>query len=280
MCHEPHRARVDASDCAGCHNAVAAKPEVPRAIRDRLRRIAPFDTTRALRRETSTHSPPPVELWSHRVLPAQVIQPDTFSHAQHTDLSCLTCHVTRTGHGRLTFEPPRGCQICHHQAPTQNDCAECHSPEELHAPLTVTARFTVAEQPEKSRDLSFDHGAHVDLRCTECHTEAVTLAPGSPVATCTSCHEQHHEPARSCAGCHGGAPVEAAHAPPVDAHVSCDACHQPETVAQLLPNRAFCITCHQPQARDHYADRECTVCHFQASPEAFRPFLLKAKDGS
>jgi len=53
ICHSPHRAEVDASDCAGCHRLVADRPETPPAIRRRLLRALPFDTTSALRREVS-----------------------------------------------------------------------------------------------------------------------------------------------------------------------------------------------------------------------------------
>jgi hypothetical protein len=34
------------------------------------------------------------------------------------------------------------------------------------------------------------------------------------------------------------------------------------------------VSCHAKQA-DHYQGRECTVCHFGATPEALRPRLLK-----
>ena len=43
LCHQPHAARVDASDCTGCHNAVRTAPG------SRLRPPVPFDTARALR---------------------------------------------------------------------------------------------------------------------------------------------------------------------------------------------------------------------------------------
>lgn len=301
-CHEPHRARIDASDCTGCHAAVAGRPDVPRLIRDRLRRVAPFDTSQAIPRGTTSLVPtevqrhrngsagsqwegdqlprtedvgPPVELWSHRIASFPPIPPDTFTHAKHSSLSCLNCHETRTGHGRLTFEPPRGCQICHHRAPSASDCAECHTPTELAAPLAATARFTVADHQARTREIEFAHQTHADLRCTDCHTEPVSLAPRADAANCTACHEDHHAAARACAECHGGAAVQGDHAPPVDAHVGCDACHDAATISRLLPDRSFCATCHQPQAREHYPDRECTVCHLQATPEAFRPRLSR-----
>jgi hypothetical protein len=71
--------------------------------------------------------------------------------------------------------------------------------------------------------------------------------------------------------------VRRAHAPPREAHVGCDACHAPEIVARLTPDRPFCLTCHAAQ-REHRADRECTVCHFQMEPAAFQAHLRRAED--
>jgi len=75
--------------------------------------------------------------------------------------------------------------------------------------------------------------------------------------------------------------VTEAHAPPVDAHVQCDACHDPSTVASLTPDRSFCLTCHQPQRVEHYeaTGKECTICHFLSDPEVFR-LRLSGSGGS
>ena len=50
-CHAPHQAKVDASNCAGCHADVRS--------RGRLRPPLPFDTTAALRRTSLTPRSPP-----------------------------------------------------------------------------------------------------------------------------------------------------------------------------------------------------------------------------
>jgi hypothetical protein len=71
--------------------------------------------------------------------------------------------------------------------------------------------------------------------------------------------------------------VVAAHQPPAEAHQECDACHAPEQVARLVPTRTLCLTCHTDQ--DHYPQKQCTVCHFQASPEVFQAHLRKAPGG-
>ncbi|HEY6207451.1 MAG TPA: hypothetical protein VIW28_00195, partial [Gemmatimonadales bacterium] len=214
--------------------------------------------------------------------PGGVVTPpaDTFPHDRHKSLSCITCHVSTREHGRLTFQPPRGCQICHHQAPRASDCAACHRPAELVAPESVTVRVVVAGRPERRHLARFGHTTHQEVRCVACHTTPVTLDPEPKAATCVACHEDHHAAAKQCAACHTGDDAErrAAHAPPVEAHVACDACHATATVARLVPDRPLCLSCHVKQ-RDHYADRECTGCHFQSSPETFRNRLRKAAAG-
>ena len=305
LCHQPHAARVDASDCTGCHQAVSEHPDAPRGVRDRLRRLAPFDTTRALRTggltggpadqvtgglddhgATPTARPPDrptapypraspfsgraVELFTGFAAAFPLPPQDTFSHAQHTDLSCLTCHRTADGHGALTFAPPRGCQICHHQAPATSDCAQCHATDTLAAAYAGQVRIAVRDAPVRERHATFTHEAHGELRCVACHTAPVTLAVPATVAACSDCHDDHHAAGRACVTCHASDHVRQAHALPADAHVRCDACHEPVTVARLTPDRSFCLTCHQPQAVDHHAERECTVCHMLAEPEAFR----------
>ncbi len=296
LCHEPHRARVDASDCQACHLRIADDQRAPRAVRQRLRRIAPFDTAQALRQ---TSLPPP-----HRPFPAsapvdperprgkgdvlpptgpreaqasitlQATPPDSFSHDQHADLACLTCHETRTGHGALTFEQPRGCQICHHQAPITADCSSCHTEEELRAPLATTVSVTVEDYPARERQVGFVHDQHTELRCVECHTEPVSLVTTSAVATCTDCHDDHHTASRDCISCHTPLPADTLHAPPAEAHEACDACHTVDTVARLLPDSPFCLTCHA-EAGDHYPDRTCSGCHLNSTPEDFRHRLVR-----
>jgi hypothetical protein len=275
-CHEPHRARVDASDCTGCHTKV-------RERRPRGTRLppAPFDTLEALRRDTAAAAdaggpgfigggmpwrmPPPIE-------PVAPAVQDTFSHPTHRRLACLTCHVTSAGHGRLTFEPPRGCQICHHQAPRASRCAECHEPAELGSPLEARLTVAVTAAPVRARPVPFAHDAHAALACTACHREPVSLAVEPAIASCTACHAEHHSADVACASCHAGSDIRPAHARPVDAHRACAECHDSETVGRLTPTRSLCVTCHEPQ-RDHYPAKECTTCHFFSDPERYRAHL-------
>jgi hypothetical protein len=278
LCHLPHAAKVDASDCAGCHAAVKSRS------RGRVNPPQAFDTTRALRRVSLIErrgqelkgkgdanppraAPPPV--------PPRSAAVDSFPHDRHKQLACLTCHVTSRPTARLTFVPPRGCQICHHQAPTTRNCASCHGADELAAPHAETISVAVEAHAARPRTVAFAHDAHAKLSCTTCHDTPVTLEPGAPVKACTGCHEDHHTARRDCAACHATAAIRAAHPDSANAHVACDACHRESTVARLVPDRGLCLTCHAAQ-REHYPTRECTGCHFQASPNAYRAHLRKA----
>src|SRR5262249_44383242 len=146
----------------------------------------------------------------------------------------------------LTFEPPRGCQICHHQAPDSSSCATCHRDADVNAPRPATLSVTVAGHEPRTHDVVFRHDTHRTLRCVQCHTTAVTLAPADDAKRCTSCHDDHHTAARACASCHtggGGGPTvawRAPHAPPAEGHIACDACHARATIARLTPDRQLC----------------------------------------
>ena len=277
LCHLPHQARVDPSDCEGCHKAVRE--------RSSARPPLPFDTLR-VRREVSHEpdrdrmpikgkgdAPPPDVLPNELTVP---VSSDTFSHDRHKPLPCLTCHATRTGHGRLTFVAPRGCQLCHHDAPAKSACASCHQPEEQAAARIVPVSMTVGERPARQRPVSFEHERHRDVRCVECHSTPVTLQPAPAAGNCQSCHQAHHRAAGQCSACHGAAEPRAAHANLPDAHVACDACHTDTVVGLLTPDRALCLTCHAEQ-REHEPGGECSTCHLLATPEAFRPYLRKVQ---
>ena len=199
---------------------------------------------------------------------------DTFPHRRHTAVACLTCHLSRTGE-RLTFQPPRGCQICHHEVRAREGCVQCHQQARLAD--TLPARLVVQVEPDapRQRSVAFPHRRHTELSCGTCHTVTVSLAPVDSVATCTGCHEKHHEPDRACAGCHRTQSVAPAHARPVRPHVACDACHPTAVIARLAPTRSFCLACHPP-AVDHHAGRECVTCHLQLDPAQYRSRLLKS----
>jgi nitrate/TMAO reductase-like tetraheme cytochrome c subunit len=285
-CHAPHASKVDPSDCVACHAAVRERGGAG------VRRLPPmpFDTARVLRTGSATHRDTALDLGRGKgdVRPPDLPPParpadpqpaatDTFPHRRHTSLACITCHVSPDAQsgGRLTFEAPRGCQICHHQAAATSNCAACHRPETFAARLPTTIAVTTPRQPARERVVLFAHPEHTSLRCTDCHTVPVTLAPVAGVRQCATCHGDHHTAGRTCAACHTTAQLQTAHRDtPTSAHRRCDACHTQATVARLVPDRSFCLTCHTPEQTEHYPARECTSCHMLTSPEGWRPQLL------
>lgn len=281
-CHEPHASKLDASDCVACHTKVTN-----RSGSLRLRPPLPFDTARALRppapeenrleepvRGKGDVPPPDLPPAVRPAAPPPAVVPDSFPHARHRRLACITCHASGIQHGRLTFEPPRGCQICHHQRPRESDCAACHRPGTRLQPVPLTVAIAVRDSTARGRSVNFAHSVHTALRCTQCHTEPVTLAPAAAALGCRECHGDHHAAGRTCAACHSGEQLRSAHAKDLAAsHGGCDVCHAAATVALLTPDRSFCLTCHQPQ-RDHYRQGQCTTCHFLKPPAEFRSHLL------
>ena len=205
--------------------------------------------------------------------PAPKTAPDSFPHSRHEKLACLVCHETGEGHGRLTFERPRGCAICHHQAPAQSRCASCHKPAEYSGPIAATAIVTVPGHAPRPRQVEFRHAIHADRVCRDCHTTPVTLAPDPAKAACKDCHENHHAAGRNCSSCHAPVQPMSSHESVQASHQRCDACHTAATIARLTPTRSFCAACHVEKAKDHFDNKECTTCHFLTEPSAYRPML-------
>jgi hypothetical protein len=207
---------------------------------------------------------------------AVAVASDTFPHDRHKKFACLTCHFATGGHGRLTFQPPRGCQICHHQAPAQADCSVCHQPGDRDSSIAIQVTISVPKETPRARTVGFPHVKHTDLACIGCHTTPATLEPADSVLSCRACHSDHHASGRSCATCHKTDAITAAHEPPAFQHKACDACHTLSRVSILIPTRSFCLVCHE-QAQDHHGPKECTGCHFLRSPEEFRPLLTRSE---
>jgi hypothetical protein len=271
-------------------------------MRRRLRAAQPFDTaaalqqTRAPRPSAPEHEPSAAAALLSRLGRAPIrslgtlvstadpagdvallltAAADSFEHAEHEQLTCITCHTTSGGHGGLTFQPPRGCQICHHEAPARADCADCHrSAEALPDFSAAVSVHPIPGADPVQRTGDFVHEAHGELACQECHRSPVSLSPPAEVATCAACHEEHHTADITCSGCHtADLATEAAHAPPELAHEACAACHTPETLEGLEPDRSFCLTCHDAQV-DHEPAAQCSTCHLLESPEEYRPRLI------
>ena len=309
-CHVPHAAKVDASNCEGCHQSVRARgrlrPPLPFDTTKALKRAdatttpgppdaAYADSRHSVMMGSTRGGGPSVESSDDATLferddvrpaayyaDAGLSRPppgmaDPFPHARHAKLACLVCHETGTGVGRLTFKPPRGCAICHHQAPTSGSCSTCHKTNEYTAVKHATMTVTVPGHEPQPRPVDFFHALHTKRTCLECHTTPVTRALSAAQAQCKDCHTDHHAVGRNCSACHRIADPKFAHRTLEAAHQRCDACHTATTVAELTPTRSFCSTCHATKAKGHYDQKECSVCHFLAEPAVYRASLITAR---
>lgn len=204
---------------------------------------------------------------------AGVAPADSFAHARHQKLPCMTCHLSSSG-AMLTFQPPRGCQICHHTVQARQGCVQCHEQGSVPQTIDVHVDIAAAGKPPLGRTVGFRHEWHGKLQCATCHGTPVTLAPVDSAQTCQGCHASHHEAGRSCATCHRTESIKQPHMLPVQAHAACDRCHSTAAIAPLTPTRSFCLACHDPSV-DHYPERQCVACHLQSTPEDYRARLLK-----
>ena len=175
-----------------CGRAVASSGHRCRSIRPRCCSRASGSSSRTARGIVGAVPPPgrgprgpPTE---ESIAPA-----DTFSHKRHRRLTCITCHTTSSPTRTLTFEQPRGCQICHHQRPATSGVHDLpRSVRAVGAARRPPSVLSVRGHPDRSRQAPFEHAKHTGLACIECHTTSVTLEPRPPVAACTACHADHH----------------------------------------------------------------------------------------
>ena len=192
--------------------------------------------------------------------------PADFTHADHGDVQCVTCHTNASAHGSLAVTTINDCRRCHHSAPLAASCATCHAvsdtPDELFS-VVRAVRFSVGTQ-DPQRTLTFPHERHADIDCARCHTQGVALAAPADL-DCSGCHQDHHTAQSECASCHVAAPVEAH--PPSEAHVTCSgaACHQSVPFQTIPRTRDFCLGCHRDM-REHEAPRACAECHALPAP--------------
>lgn len=311
-CHVPHAAKVDASSCEGCHLSVRTRgrlrPPLPFDTTKALKRAdatttpgppeAPYlGSGHSMTMGPSRGGGPMADADDGAAIfaRAEVAPPaadagvrfsrpppaaaDSFRHARHAKLACLVCHTTGTGTGRLTFQPPRGCAICHHQAPTSSGCSTCHQANEYSAAQHTTMTVKVPGHDPTPRPVNFFHAVHKERACLACHTTPVTRAVPPGQAQCNECHGEHHAAGRNCSACHTIAEPKFAHRTLEAAHQRCDACHTATTIAELTPTRGFCSTCHTAKAKGHFEQKECSVCHFLAEPGVYRSKLLTSRPG-
>lgn len=289
-CHQPHAASLDPSDCTGCHTQVRRKglfrPPVPFDTSAVLRKRPVPSASETLpfehrRRGPNADEPEAFDAALPQVrdspIPRLVAPADSFAHARHRALPCLTCHIVNRPKAGLVFEVPRGCDLCHHQQIVAGrvearDCTRCHRPDVLTTARAMDVRVAMPSRPPALRLVGFEHERHRSLTCAQCHRPP-SVALADSIRTCSGCHDQHHEAQRTCSACHNRDEMRPAHAR--KDHTGCDACHTPSRIAGLVPARTFCLTCHMKQ-QDHQPDRECTGCHFFQTPAEFRRDLIRS----
>ena len=127
--------------------------------------------------------------------------------------------------------------------------------------------FGVWPEPGK-RELPFEHGAHAEVKCAECHAVGLGLAAED---NCGSCHVEHHSAAAACEVCHlqppGGAHTIEVH----EGTCTGSGCHADAGEYEALPStRSFCLSCHQ-NLWDHEPADGCVRCHLVPEGHAASP---------
>jgi hypothetical protein len=180
--------------------------------------------------------------------------PATFDHSltkfpltgAHTSLACSQCHANA-----VFTNLPTDCYSCHakddaHNGQFGTDCGTCHS---TNAWLPATFDHSLTKFPLT--------GAHTNLACSQCHTNAVFTNLSTDCASC------HPDPAF-----HAG----------LFAGMSCDQCHNttswsPATFNLSHPNScgedscinhegATCLDCHP----SNLSTATCLKCHDSNNP--------------
>jgi hypothetical protein len=259
-CHQAHDFRNVASDCITCHTDIHLDQPRPIRLRDNAAavtripgRIAGWlQVTFASLRQQPRQEPPPTQ------------QTLVFSHREHRDVECSDCHSSEESHGALVITSVRQCRECHHTGELAQSCGSCHSDQEL-LPRRYTVRetFQLSVSDPDERQLAFSHAEHRDNACADCHRQPLTLAVDR---SCTSCHEDHHQPTVNCIACHT-TPVDTAHTAVV--HLGCagSGCHDPVPFQGVPRTRSLCLSCHQDLV-DHEPQGNCVDCHPLPRPRA------------
>jgi hypothetical protein len=281
-CHQAHDFAVDGSDCTACHTRILDDdPSVPRgrgggagamAVPDPPRRAAVRQAALTLHADVA-----PFAAWS-AAAPGMSIrdaaptlqeaptsqEATTFLHSRHADYACADCHSSATTHGAVTVSTVEGCRDCHHTERVDQTCASCHEESGSTTDPHAVAQTLRLLGEEVQRILPFDHELHASEECATCHTEGLGLS-AAPL-DCASCHDDHHEPERSCMSCHE--PVLAEAHPIERAHVTCagSGCHTDGPFTTVPRTRQVCLGCHQDLVDHRPEEPDCAECHALPDP--------------
>ncbi|HSM07571.1 MAG TPA: hypothetical protein VLA33_00960 [Gemmatimonadota bacterium] len=266
-CHLPHVWERDGDDCGSCHT------DIPGATAAASRTVAAATTSASpaphpvVTLAASEGAPQTALQYLHAdatAAPAAFEMPQqvSFGHAEHTSVACTECHSNRSQHGEVTVRTQSDCFSCHHSTNTAQvqGCGSCHGEVELGRVRQVTTMLELSVgEGRRPRALPFDHDAHTELRCVDCHGGGIRQ---SVQTSCAACHEDHHRPeaTASCASCHAEyrTPVHTA-----DVHTrGCtgSGCHSEPRYSRMDRTREFCATCHQDMI-EHEPGQPCMNCH-------------------
>lgn len=242
----------------------------------------------------------------HRGIDAAVLEDCAGCHDPHTFVvegaDCVACHADVVG-GTPTAGPrSREARERQEEAGDRSDRRAPHSRVVTSETLVHPVAFE-ARSPTWSRDVAdawigmrgsarslvqqqpsrFDHAAHDDIECTECHTSREYHGQVS-IESRTRCQTCHHTAPvldAGCARCHDGADVSAPRSVAArleiagrgrsrtlrfdhDDHgiVGCERCH---TGGTAMGVERTCASCHA----DHSATiDDCTTCHRDPAADA------------
>lgn len=269
-CHVPHNWVQNGNDCAACHESIA--PQVAMGG-DARWQSALIDTLASSSVHPVIFEPRPESPYLHgtgsaattrRPVPVQArpSRQEAFNHDDHGGVECTACHSNRTRHGEVVVRTQSDCFSCHHSTTTASTlgCGSCHGERELGRGQEVAMRIqlSVWDQP-RLRGLPFEHDAHSELRCIDCHGGGTSQQVQT---TCMACHEDHHpeDASTSCLSCHEEHREDAHTADVHTQGCTGSGCHTEPRFSRMERTRNFCETCHQSQV-DHEAEQLCVDCH-------------------
>jgi Ni/Fe-hydrogenase subunit HybB-like protein/Fe-S-cluster-containing dehydrogenase component len=240
-CHPAHDVRIrgGGANCVGCHDRAGLTPTAGRS-----------------------------DVPAGRAMTLDL----TFRHNTHERLECRSCHSSAQRHGATTVTKVQECRSCHHTARAAVNCTNCHSAGTMRGvSRTVRRTFNIrlGSLNRPTREIPFEHAAHLTADCRSCHTSGQAMKP--TLAACSSCHEQHHSPTANCLTCHE-TPKPGVH--DRQAHLGCGGagCHEnaAATIIEAPRTRPLCLTCHSTRGVDHRPGN-CAGCHQLPKPKARRP---------
>jgi len=264
-CHEAHEWAVDGQNCRACHGDVGGTRPAGRMPPGHVSAGSPSSSASSALVRLASAAPGftvgllqagPSSLRKAGPAPQERAP---FDHQTHASVACTECHSSVDAHGEHTVRRAADCSSCHHRDAEKASCASCHTAADLTGIREVRSEVVLGvwSQP-RGRWMAFDHEAHGDLECAECHVVGEQLTVD---VSCGSCHAEHHGAEAACEACHEQPPAEAH---PYEVHTGgCggSGCHAAaEAYAGLPRTRSLCLSCHQDLV-DHEPDEGCAGCH-------------------